>query len=135
MLPYVPKRYNSQKSIKPLERKEKEKSTEPWIGWMFGLTYPPLWNDAHPWMSWALILTYSNLTPDMISQYQQSSTNPWVGWALSLTGLYPGYGQSQSTELHQSMDCQDLPNLTLDMVSHNQQNSSNRLMSWAFGLT
>ncbi len=35
---------------------------------------------------------------------EDKSTSPWAGWTLGLTLIYPGYGQSQPTELHQRMD-------------------------------
>jgi hypothetical protein len=57
------------------------------------------WNSTNQWIFWACSL---RLTLNMVSHNQQNSTNPRIGWACSLTYSNPGYGQSQSTELHQS---------------------------------
>jgi hypothetical protein len=34
---------------------------------------------------------------------QENSTNPWIGWVFSLTEPNPGYGQSDTGELQQTL--------------------------------
>jgi hypothetical protein len=40
----------------------------------------------------------------MVNQTQQNPTNPQLGWAFGFTFPNPGYGQSDTTELYQSLD-------------------------------
>ncbi len=44
------------------------------------------------------------MTSDTAEQTQKNSTNPCIVWAFGLTLPTPGYGQSDTEELHQPMD-------------------------------
>jgi hypothetical protein len=50
------------------------------------------------------ILPQLNLTLDMVIQTQQNSTKSWISWAFAPAQPNIGYGQSNTTELHQIMD-------------------------------